>query len=163
MVLGVDEEECLELEDRYNTFKTLFPNMELVSKSKLRILEPNVVRISNHRDRRDLVNAIVVQNEHSAVNFSHLATSFLEQAAAVTAEDPTKLVDAKNNTEVKSIEFNNDETYTVRTNKGNVQARYVVVSACGYSLLFAHRLGYGLRYSCMPVAGDFFTAKRAVK
>jgi len=33
-----------------------------------------------------------------------------------------------------------------------------VVSACGRSLLFAQRMGYGLHYSCLPVAGNFYFA-----
>ena len=35
-------------------------------------------------------------------------------------------------------------------------AKFVVVSAGGHSLLFAHRMGIGLNYSCLPVAGNFY-------
>ncbi|CDJ39852.1 malate:quinone oxidoreductase, putative [Eimeria tenella] len=40
------------------------------------------------------------------------------------------------------------------------KARFVVVSACGHSLLFAQRLGYGLEFSCLPVAGSFYFADK---
>jgi malate dehydrogenase (quinone) len=32
----------------------------------------------------------------------------------------------------------------------------VVVSAGGHSLLYAQRMGYGLEYSCLPIAGSFY-------
>lgn len=38
------------------------------------------------------------------------------------------------------------------------QARFVVVSACGQSLLLAQKMGYGLQFSCLPMAGSFYFA-----
>ncbi len=35
-------------------------------------------------------------------------------------------------------------------------ARHVVVNAGAHSLLMAQRMGYGLEYSCLPVAGSFY-------
>jgi malate dehydrogenase (quinone) len=39
---------------------------------------------------------------------------------------------------------------------GELRARHVVVAAGAHSLLLAQRLGYGLEYSCLPVAGSFY-------
>jgi malate dehydrogenase (quinone) len=38
----------------------------------------------------------------------------------------------------------------------SVWARHVVVNAGAHSLLMAQRMGYGLEYSCLPVAGSFY-------
>lgn len=46
--------------------------------------------------------------------------------------------------------------YTVRTSDGEIDARFVVLASCGYSLLAAHRLGYAKNFSCLPVAGSFY-------
>jgi malate dehydrogenase (quinone) len=37
-----------------------------------------------------------------------------------------------------------------------VRARHVVVNAGAHSLLMAQQMGYGLDYSCLPVAGSFY-------
>jgi malate dehydrogenase (quinone) len=37
-----------------------------------------------------------------------------------------------------------------------VRARQVVVNAGAHSLLLAQRMGFGLEYSCLPVAGSFY-------
>lgn len=37
-----------------------------------------------------------------------------------------------------------------------MKARSVVVSAGGHSLLLAQQMGYGLNFSCLPVAGSFY-------
>ena len=37
-----------------------------------------------------------------------------------------------------------------------VRARHVVVNAGAHSLLMAQQMGYGLEYSCLPVAGSFY-------
>lgn len=158
MVIGVGEDECYDLEQRFNKFKELFPHMQFVSKTQLRSLEPNVVRISNHRDRHDLINAIVVRDEHSAVNYYHLTNCFIQQAQEVTM-NTSKTVDVKTNVEVKNITVNEDESYTLHTTRGNVRSKFVVVSSCGYSLLFAQKLGYGLKYGCLPVSGSFYFSK----
>jgi len=46
----------------------------------------------------------------------------------------------------------------VLTNRAPLDARFVVVSASGHSLLFAQNMGYGKEYACLPVAGSFYYA-----
>lgn len=161
MVIGVGSEESCELEKRYQTFKPLFPAMEFIGKTELRHLEPNVVRVTNHRDRTDEVSAICVQNEFTAVNYYNLTNSFVQQAKEVGVNG-AKTLDVKTNTEVRDIVQNDDGTYSITTSRGKVTSRFVVVSACGYSLLFAQKLGYGLKYGCFPVAGSFYFSKSPV-
>ncbi|SBT77751.1 malate:quinone oxidoreductase, putative [Plasmodium ovale] len=63
------------------------------------------------------------------------------------------------NTEVKNIEEINDTLFYIHTNRGIIKSRFVVVCACGHSLLIAQKMKYGLEYSCMPVAGSFYFTK----
>jgi malate dehydrogenase (quinone) len=42
------------------------------------------------------------------------------------------------------------------TGRSQVRARQVVVNAGAHSLLMAQRMGFGLQYSCLPVAGSFY-------
>lgn len=65
-------------------------------------------------------------------------------------------------TEVLDIRALDNGGYDIKTNKGDVRARFVVASACGYSLLMAHKLNYGLKYSCLPMAGSFYFSKTPV-
>jgi len=93
-----------------------------------------------------------VLDDYTAVNFQALSESFVEQACAVK----NKNIDVKLNTKAVSIE-KTDDGYKVKTQKGETHfAKCVVVSSGGHSLLFAQRMGYGLEYSCLPMAGSFY-------
>lgn len=54
------------------------------------------------------------------------------------------------------IEETDTDTMRVKTNKGNIKAKFIVVSACGGSLVLAKRMGYAQQLSCLPVAGSFY-------
>jgi malate dehydrogenase (quinone) len=150
MVLGVGSQECEFLRQRYEQFKPHFSGMQLLEKAQIAEVEPNVVKIDG-RDRAEEIVAIAVLQEYTAVNYGLLAQSFVEQAQSVT----DKTVDLKLGTPVQAIEPRGSH-YQVVTSEGTLTARFVVVSAGGHSLLFAHRMGIGLEYSCLPVAGNFY-------
>ncbi len=150
MVLGVGPEECAVLRERYETFKPHFPGMVLLEKAQIAEAEPNVVRVDGHDRPEDLV-AIAIQGEYTAVNYGTLAQTFIEQAQTVS----DKTVDLSLGNPVLAIEPSGSN-YQVKTTETTLTARFVVVSASGYSLLFAHRMGIGLQYSCLPVAGNFY-------
>jgi len=44
-----------------------------------------------------------------------------------------------------------------------VKAKIVIVNADSYSLLFAKSLGYGKKYSLIPIAGNFYFSKEVLK
>ncbi|MEC9313284.1 MAG: malate:quinone oxidoreductase, partial [Pseudomonadota bacterium] len=46
--------------------------------------------------------------------------------------------------------------FSIVTQNQVIKAKTVVVSAGGHSLLLAQQMGYGLEYSCLPVAGSFY-------
>lgn len=150
MVLGVGEQECDFLRQRYELFKPHFSGMELLEKAQIAEAEPSVVRLDG-RDRPEELVAIAIAGEYTAVNYGALAQSFVEQAQAVS----DKTVDLKLGHPVQTIEPVGSN-YQITTAEGSIMARFVVVSAGGHSLLFAHRMGIGLEYSCLPVAGNFY-------
>ncbi len=146
MVLGVGAQECEGLEERYERFKPHFTSLELFDEKAISELEPNVTR-----GRQEQVLALGVRNEYSAVNFQLLSQTFAADAQAVV----NKSVEVRLNTRVKQIESKGDG-FDVVTDQGVINARFVVVSAGGHSLLFAQRMGHGLEYACLPVAGSFY-------
>lgn len=150
MVLGVGAQECEFLRQRYETFKPHFNGMQLLEKAQIAEVEPNVVKL-NGQDRPEELVAIAIMNEYTAVNYGALAQSFVDQALAAT----DKTVDLKLGTPVQRIEPAGT-SYQITTPEETLTARFVVVSAGGHSLLFAHRMGIGLNYSCLPIAGNFY-------
>lgn len=150
MVLGVGAEEGDLIRQRYEEFKPHFANMQLLEKAQIAEVEPNVVKIDG-QDRSEELVAIAILNDYTAINYGALAESMVEQAQAVS----DKTVDLKLGSPVQSIEPDG-ENYRIKTTETSMTARFVVVSAGGHSLLFAHRLGIGLEYSCLPVAGNFY-------
>ncbi len=146
MVIGVGEKECDRLRKRYLEFKPHFEALQLFEEKDIARLEPAVMQ-----GRTEPIVGIGVENEYTAVDFQSLAKSFIEQAYL---QDQTK-IDIKLNTKVKQVEKNN-AGYRIFTNSGQIDARFVVVSAGGHSLLFAQKMGYGMNYSCLPVAGSFY-------
>lgn len=150
MVLGVGPHECEVLRQRYDVFKPHFTGMQLLEKPQIAEMEPNVVRCSKG-DRPEEMVAIAIEGEYTAINYGSLAQSFVEQAQAAS----DKTVDLKLGYSVQAIEPVGS-LYQITTAEESVMAKFVVVSAGGHSLLFAHRMGIGLNYSCLPVAGNFY-------
>lgn len=145
MVLAVGAKECADLRARYETFKPHFPNMQLLEADAIAEREPALAE-----GRQGEMVAIGVDNEYTAVDFKALSLSFVEQA-----QHQGKDITSRLSTRVKRIE-NHGDFQRIRTNHGHIDARFVVVSAGGHSLLFAQQQGYGLEYSCLPVAGSFY-------
>ncbi|KAF8822585.1 FAD Malate-dehydrogenase (MDH-FAD) [Cardiosporidium cionae] len=152
MALGVGEQECALIENRFNEFKSLFPRMKLLNKTQIAEVEPRVAMLNSYTLRPACINAIYIENEYSAVDYHELSKTFVRQAEAVQ----NKQVDTFLNTEVISIHQESETLFTIKTKNEIFKSRFVVVSACGHSLLMAHRMGYGLQYSCLPVAGSFY-------
>ena len=146
MVIGVGDEECQYLQDRFQAFKPYFPAMQWLDKNGIGEIEPAVIQ-----DRKETICALAINDEYTAVNFQALSCSFVEQSLNQYAER----ISIHLNTLVKKIE-SVDNAYKVTTNNSEHRAKFVVVSAGGHSLLFAQRMGYGLHYSCLPMAGSFY-------
>ncbi|MCU0548744.1 MAG: FAD-dependent oxidoreductase [Leptolyngbya sp. Prado105] len=150
MVLGVGSQESDIVRQRYEEFKPHFQGMQLLEKAQIAEHEPNVVKLNGH-DRPEELAAIAVLDEYTAVNYGALAQAMVEQAQDVS----DKTVDLRLGNPVQSIEPVG-ENYRITIADDSITARFVVVSAGGHSLLFAHRMGIGLEYSCLPIAGNFY-------
>lgn len=152
MVLAVGEEEVSILKRRYDDgLKEIFPTLQKLDGRGIATVEPEVMR---GRDKLQPVIALF-NPEGYAVNFGLLAQSFVEQARS-----SHKNVNVVLDTQVDEI-IPNSGGYTIRTNKGVLFARAVVLDTDAYSLGFAKKLGYGKEYSLIPIAGSFyFTSKR---
>ncbi len=150
MVLGVGENECRQLRQRYQTFRDVFPDIKLLEKSDIGAIEPNVVMV-NGGMRPEPCVALAVLDDYSAVDYQQLSLAFVREAK-------------KHNDKQLSVQFNShvediveqDGVFSLITKDSVIKARSVVVSAGGHSLLLAQQMGYGLEFSCLPVAGSFY-------
>jgi len=155
MVLGVGKKECAFLRERFRTFSPHFPSMQLLERDRIAEIEP---ALTMERKEAEEIVALAVLGEKTAVNFQQLALSFVEQAKRMT----DKTIDLLMSTQAKKFEAT-DRGYRIKTEKGDIEARFVVVSAGGHSLLYAQQMGYGLHYSCLPVAGSFCFAPQTLR
>ncbi len=146
MVIGVGDKEVSQLRERFSQFSPHYSGMQLLEREDIEKVEPAVID-----GRKENIVALAVLDEYTAVNFQALSQSFVEQALKVKG----KTIDVKLNTKVTKIK-KSDDGYRVKTSSGTHNAKFVVVSSGGHSLLFAHRMGYGLEFSCLPMAGSFY-------
>ena len=153
MVIGVGDKEVNQLRERFSKFSPHYPGMQLLERDQIENVEPAVIN-----SRKENIVALAVLDEYTAVNFQALSQSFVEQAKQVK----NKNIEVKLNTKVTKIK-KSAEGYTVNTSNGTHHAKFVVVSSGGHSLLFAHRMGYGLEFSCLPMAGSFYYAPDVLK
>ncbi len=150
MVLGVGENECRQLRQRYQTFRDVFPELKLLEKSDIGVIEPNVVMV-NGSMRPEPCVALAVLDDYSAVDYQQLSKAFIHEAKKHT----DKQLSVQFNSHVEDI-VEQDGVFSIITKDKVIKARSVVVSAGGHSLLLAQQMGYGQEFSCLPVAGSFY-------
>lgn len=150
MVLGVGEKECQQLRERFEKFKTVFTTMQLLEKEDIIDIEPNVIMV-NGQMRQEPCVALAVLDEYSAVDFHRLAQTFVSESKKRVDKD----LHLHLNSHVENI-IEKDGLFSVVTKGQVIKAKNVVVSAGGHSLLLAQQMGYGLEFSCLPVAGSFY-------
>ena len=149
MVLGVGEEQVDKLEDRYQKFKQLFPNLKLLDRTEIAEKEPKVL---TGRDPHEKIIALFT-DEGYTVDFNRLAKSFVDNSSSDSN------IDLLLETKVKKI-VSQDELYQIEIDDRTIQAKVVLVAAGAHSLLFAKSLGYGLNYALLSVAGSFYFAPK---
>lgn len=150
MVLGVGEKECQQLRERFEKFKTVFTTMQLLEKEQIAEIEPNVIMVDG-KMREEPCVALAVLDEYSAVDYHQLAQSFVKQAQKRSDKD----IHLHLNSHVENI-LEKDGIFSIVTQNEVIKAKSVVVSAGGHSLLLAQQMGYGMEFSCLPVAGSFY-------
>ncbi|MGA1304106.1 MAG: FAD-dependent oxidoreductase [Cyanobium sp.] len=175
MVLAVGEGEATRLRERFAVFSPHFPAMQLLDKAAIADWEPRVGLVKGEPRPEDLA-AIGIRGEATAVDYEALAESFVHQAIARLATQPHRTLNLHLGTELRSLTPDGDgflvELKPWPGSEGApggfpgprlLRARYVVVNAGAHSLLLAQRMGYGLQYSCLPVAGSFYFAPSVLR
>jgi malate dehydrogenase (quinone) len=150
MVLGVGDKECQQLRERFTQFKTVFTTMQLLEKEQIAEIEPSVIMVDG-KMREEPCVALAVLDEYSAVDYHRLAQTFVNEAKKRT----DKAINLHLGSHVQNI-VEQDGIFSIVTRNKVIKAKTVVVSAGGHSLLLAQEMGYGLEYSCLPVAGSFY-------
>ena len=150
MVLGVGSKECQQLRERYEIFKTHYPNLKLLDKKEIAKIEPNVAMVDG-KFREDEILALGSTDEYTAVNFEALSRSLVRKAQLVE----NKQIDVHYNETVLHIKVESDH-FIIETDGICYKTRALVACAGGHSLKLAHDLGYGHHYSCLPVAGSYY-------
>ncbi|NQY21426.1 MAG: FAD-dependent oxidoreductase [Campylobacteraceae bacterium] len=155
MALGVGEEEVEFITNRYNEFKELFPYLELWDKEDLKVLEPKLVWADKEQtiERPEKIVAMGAKDQYTTVDFGKMTEELVKEG--VKASDIPS--DVYFNSQVKDIIENEDKTFDIITENGEVySANFVVVNAGAHSLFLAHRMGYGKHMGCLPMAGSFY-------
>jgi len=163
MVLGIGARECGQVRQRYDSFKDAYPRMQLLGRADIADIEPNVALV-NGCWRKDEIIASGTPDDYCAVDFQALSESFSAQCVRMD-RDKTRFSDKHVSqlyrTKVSDIR-KDGSNYVLTTSRGQMLARSVVVCAGGHSLLMAQKMGLGLNYSCLPVAGSFYFTPEAL-
>ncbi len=153
MVLAVGQEEVAELRDRYERFKALFPNLRLLGRKEIELLEPRVVA---GREPGEEILALCSEDGY-AVNFQKLSESFVLDSLKEEKE-----VEFLLSARVKEIRREKD-FYLLVADEGLVRARAVAVAAGPHGLIFAQSLGYGTKSGILPISGGFYRAENVLR
>ena len=149
MVLAVGHEQVANLRQRYQEFKSLFPDLRLLNRAEIESLEPKILI---HRKEDEEIVALFTP-EGYAINFQKLAESFLKNGL----NKAEKTIDVMMNTKVTKI-VKKDDFYVIYTGEKSIVAKTVAVMAGAHSLLLAKSLRYGQQYALLSVAGSFYFA-----
>jgi len=157
LALGVGHEEVNYMRHRYEEFKTLYPYLKLYTKEQLAEIEPAVIFDKDGKERPEDIVGIGAQGEYTTVDFKALSDTLIDN----TLKIKDKITDIFFNNEVKQIQ-KIGSTYHVQTTMSQFTADFVVVDAGAHSLFLAHKMGYGLDYGCLPMAGSFYMGNRKI-
>lgn len=154
MVLAVGAQQVEKMRDRYDTFKTLFPDLRLIERTEIETLEPNVLK-GREADEETLA---LFTPEGYTVDYQRLSQSFVKNAV----KDSDKSIELMMNTKVQSVVEKNGAYEIVIMGQNSptktITAKTVAVTSGAHSLLFAKELGYGQDYALLSVAGSFYFA-----
>ncbi|MFV0480710.1 MAG: FAD-dependent oxidoreductase [Campylobacteraceae bacterium] len=155
MAVGIGDEEVAYMKNRYETFKELFPYLEVYDKEKLKEIEPKLIFDENGKERKENIIGVGTQDCYTTVDYGKMTESLVENAKKV--ED--KQCDVFLNSEVVDIKKLGD-VHVLKTRKGDIfTADFVVVNAGGHSLYLAHKMGHGKDFGCLPIAGSYYITK----
>lgn len=152
MVLAIGQKQCATLRERFVWVKKLYSGSKLLSRAEIARLEPKVVE-----GRKSDEEILAIYSEQGfVVDYGRLCESFTRQS-----QTKGKTIDVVLNARTKKIRKTADG-YIVETCDGRFHAKSVVVAAGGESLLHAYRQGIGKDWILLPVAGNFYKARKVL-
>jgi malate dehydrogenase (quinone) len=147
LLLGVGEEECRVVTNRYNTFLDLHPHMQLIDGAEIARREPNVMKGRNPKE-----SVIALSNDGYTVDFGLLAQYFVKDAVATG-----RLVRYMNTRIMERQITRIGDKYLLTDAKGFHYTADVVIFATGaYGLIAAKTLGLGQHLGILPIGGNFY-------
>lgn len=152
MVLAVGKQQAESLRERFKSFGLLFPHLRIIEKDEIGRIEP---RILEGRDPEQELLALVTEDGYT-VDFGRLSHSFVENARKAKPDISVYL-----STKVTRL-VRHEDSYTVITDKGELEASSVVVAAGSHSLKMAKSLGYGKNYSILSMSGSFYMGPKVL-
>ena len=158
MALGVGEAEVAYMRQRYEDFKDIFPYLEVYEKEKLKEIEPKLVFDADGNERPEPIVGVGAQGEYSTVDFGAMSESLVGNAM----DDESTETDIFFNAEVINIQRLGDIHHLTTRDGKTYTADFVIVNAGAHSLYLAHRMGHGLEYGCLPMAGSFYLTTKKI-
>jgi malate dehydrogenase (quinone) len=156
MAIGIGDEEVAYMRKRYEDFKELFPYLQVFEKDKLAEIEPSLIYDENGVARKDSIVGVGVESgEWSTVDFGTMTESLVENTIKIKDKETDIFLNAK----IKNIK-QLGSMHIVQTATHTYTADFVVVDAGAHSLYLAHKMGHGLDYGCLPVAGSFYLSTK---
>lgn len=158
MAIGVGDDEVAYMRKRYEDFKELFPYLKVFEKDKLAEIEPSLIYDENGVARKDSIVGVGVESgEWSTVDFGTMTESLVENTIRMEDKETDIFLNAK----IKNIK-QLGTMHIVQTATHTYTADFVVVDAGAHSLYLAHKMGHGLDYGCLPVAGSFYLSTKKI-
>lgn len=152
MAIGIGYDECRFMIRRYEEFKELYPYLEVYDKETLIDIEPALIFDENGKGRDEEIVGVGCKDEYATVNYKALSDTFIENGKKNMDVQSDIFFEAM----VETIKKEGD-IYTVTTkDKREFKAKMIVVNAGAHSLHIAHKMGYGLEFGQLPVAGSFY-------
>jgi len=157
MAVGVGGAEVRYIKSRFEEFKSLYPYLELYDKETLAKIEPALIYDKEGNERPEDIVGMGAQDQYTTVDFKALSDTFIDN----TLKIQDKVTDIFFNNKVKQIQ-KIGSTYHLQTTITQFTADFVVVDAGAHSLYLAHKMGHGLDYGCLPMAGSFYMSNRQI-
>ena len=158
MAIGIGYEECKFMIKRYEEFKELYPYLEVYDKRKLEEIEPALIFDENKKGRDEEIVGVGTSNQYTTVNFKALSDTFILNAK----KNKSLKTDVFFNTKVSHIEKKDGIFYIKDTNNNIYKSKMVIVNAGAHSLHLAHKMGYGLEFGQIPMAGSFYKCDKQI-
>ena len=158
MAIGIGYSECRFIKHRYKEFKALYPYLEFYDKETLEAIEPSLIVDAQGNGRNEEIVGMGAKDQYATVNFKDLSDSFIENAQKNTKMQSDIFLNAQ----VDTIE-KREGVFHIRTvQQQHYKAKMVVVDAGAHSLFLAHKMGYGLQFGQLAMAGSFYKANKAI-